>query len=466
MYAVENQPISLFTGEKHTKMQIPEHVSWIIHRLQQAGYEAYAVGGCVRDSLLGRKPEDWDITTSAKPEQVKALFLRTIDTGILHGTVTIMMDKTGYEVTTYRVDGEYEDGRHPKHVTFTASLIEDLKRRDFTINAMAYNEEEGIIDAFDGKGDLEKGLIRCVGVAEERFTEDALRMMRAVRFAGQLGFAIEKETENAIVKLASNLKKISAERVQTELVKLLISAHPQRLRTMYETGITAVVLPEFDKMMETEQKNPHHCYSVGEHTIRAMEMVEGDKVLRLTMLLHDVSKPECRTADEEGIDHFHGHPVKGADKAKEILRRLKFDNATIQKVCALVRYHDENPPLQENAVRRAIVRTGREQYPAIFEVKRADIKAQSTYKQQEKLAYVDAYEKIYQEILKKEQCLAIADLAVNGKDLIALGVKSGPALGKILKELFEVVLEEPEKNTRETLLAIALKVHKQNNMCQ
>lgn len=265
-------------------IQLPEDVRFIIHTLQDAGHEAYAVGGCVRDSLLSRTPDDWDITTSARPEETKKLFRRTIDTGIQHGTVTVMLKKNGYEVTTYRVDGEYEDGRHPKEVIFTANLIEDLKRRDFTINAMAYNEESGLVDAFTGKKDLEEGIIRCVGDADERFTEDALRIMRAVRFSAQLGFSMEDKTKAAIRGHAENLRKVSAERIQTELTKLVTSPHPEYLRSAWETGITAVFLPEFDRLMRTPQNNPHHCLNVGEHTLRAMQAVRPDKILRLTML--------------------------------------------------------------------------------------------------------------------------------------------------------------------------------------
>ena len=272
------------------RIQIPEHAREVIATLQNAGYEAYVVGGCVRDSILGRVPQDWDITTSARPEEVKALFHRTIDTGIRHGTVTVMMDKEGYEVTTYRIDGVYEDGRHPREVTFTPSLREDLKRRDFTINAMAYNEEEGLVDLFGGMEDIEGGVIRCVGNAAERFNEDALRILRAVRFSAQLGYGIEEETGRAIRELAENLKRISAERIQAELIKLLVSPHPDTLRVAYEMGITKVILPEFDRCMETPQNHPHHCYSVGEHLLVALQTVEPRKELRLVMLLHDIGK--------------------------------------------------------------------------------------------------------------------------------------------------------------------------------
>lgn len=435
------------------QIQLPEHVKYILKTFRDAGYEAYAVGGCVRDSILGKEPKDWDITTNAMPTETKALFARTIDTGIVHGTVTILLDHTGYEVTTYRVDGEYEDGRHPKQVSFTASLAEDLRRRDFTINAMAYSDEEGLVDLFGGINDLEQGIIRCVGMATERFTEDALRMMRAIRFSAQLGFELEAETMQAIRTLAPTIRKISAERIQMELIKTLVSDHPQHMRLLYELGLSAYFLPEFDRMMETGQVNPHHCYSVGEHTIHALSQVLPDKVLRLTMLLHDVAKPACKTSDEAGIDHFYGHPKLGAEMAKQILRRLKLDNDTIRRVSSLILWHDDNPPLTARAVRRAVVRVGIEQFPDLFAVKRADVLAQSDYKRDEKLLYIDDYERIYQEIRRQQQCLCIRDLAVDGKDLMEAGITQGKEIGETLKRLLELVLEDPKKNTKEYLLS-------------
>ncbi|MBQ8278756.1 MAG: CCA tRNA nucleotidyltransferase [Roseburia sp.] len=439
------------------KMILPEKVNFIISTLKEHGFEGYAVGGCVRDAMLSRVPQDWDITTSAKPEQVKALFKHTIDTGIQHGTVTVMLDHEGFEVTTYRIDGEYEDARHPKEVQFTSNLLEDLKRRDFTINAMAYNEEDGLVDAFDGLGDLERGIIRCVGEAEERFTEDALRMLRAVRFAAQLGFEMEAKTRDAIAKLAPNLSKVSAERIQIELVKLLTSAHPEEMRTAWETGLTKVFLPEFDAMMVTAQQNPHHKYSVGEHTIAALQEVEPEKVLRLTMLLHDVAKPVCKTTDEEGIDHFYGHEEKGAEMARTILRRLKFDNDTTTRVCRLVACHDHMPALTEKSVRKAVLKNGIEQYPALFSVKRADMLAQSEYMQAEKLEEVRVYETLYRDIIEKQQCLSIRELAITGADLIALGMQPGKELGETLKHLLDMVVEDPQLNTKEKLIE---QVHK------
>ena len=433
------------------KMKLPENVNRIIHRLQKEGYDAYAVGGCVRDTLLGREPKDWDITTSARPEVVKSLFSHTIDTGIQHGTVTVMLDHVGYEVTTYRIDGEYEDSRHPKEVIFTGNLVEDLKRRDFTINAMAYNDESGLVDVFEGEQDLEKGVIRCVGNAHDRFGEDALRMLRAVRFAAQLGFSIEEQTKAAVADLAPTLAKVSAERIQMELVKLLTSANPQEMREVYELGLSRVFLPEFDRMMEAPQHHKHHMYTVGEHTIHAMEAISADKVLRLAMLFHDIAKPLCITTDEEGQDHFKGHPQEGAKMTIEILRRLKFDNDTSEQVCLFVGYHDDRPALSATNVRRMMSRIGEENMEGLLAVKRADTLGQSMYHREEKLAYIDTMEQLYQQVLQEQQCVKKSDLALNGRDLIRMGMQPGKQLGAVLDGLFELVLEHPEWNTRERL---------------
>lgn len=436
------------------KISIPPKAEYIIKTITDAGFEAYVVGGCVRDSILGREPEDWDITTSAKPQQVKALFPRTIDTGIQHGTVTVMLDKEGFEITTYRIDGKYEDSRHPKEVTFTPNLTEDLRRRDFTINAMAYNNEAGLVDVFGGLEDIDNKVIRCVGNARERFGEDALRIMRAIRFSAQLGYTIEEETCEAIRELAPTLEAISAERIRVELEKLLVSPNPDYLRYAYEMGITKVILPEFDACMETPQKHPHHMYGVGEHILRSLDKVEPDRILRLTMLFHDIGKAATISVDEDGINHFYEHHVVGEEMTRGILRRLRFDNDTIHKVCKLVMYHDYGNSVVPDMriVRRAINRVGEEMFPFLFPVKRADVLAQSDYMRQEKLDSIDQWEQIYHKVMDEKQCVSLKDLAVTGKDLIAEGYKPGPELGQMLNELLLLVLENPECNTKEYLL--------------
>lgn len=441
-------------------IQLPEDVKKIIEIIEKAGYEAYAVGGCVRDSLLLRNPNDWDITTSAKPEKVKELFKKTIDTGIEHGTVTVMMHHVGYEVTTYRIDGEYEDARHPKNVTFTSNLIEDLKRRDFTINAMAYNDRSGIVDAFDGISDLEKGIIRAVGNPRERFDEDALRMMRAVRFSAQLGYSIEEDTKKAIQELSINLQKISAERIQVELVKLVSSDHPEKMRDLYETGITAVILPEFDKAMVTAQNNPHHCYTVGEHIIQSMAASDADKNIRLAMLYHDIGKPACLTTDEKGIDHFYGHPEVSGQICKASLRKLKFDNDTIHTVVQLVTHHDYQILPEKKYVRRAMNRIGKDIFPLLLKVKQADLYAQSTYQREEKQEKLDEICALYKEIVQENECVDLKGLAVTGSDLIAWGMKPGRELGEMLSQLLAVVIDDPGKNQKEALKEIFLELLK------
>lgn len=434
------------------KIKVPEEAIQILKTINEAGFDAYVVGGCVRDSLLGKVPNDWDITTSAMPQQVKKLFKRTIDTGIKHGTVTILMKEDQYEVTTYRIDGEYLDGRHPENVTFTNLLSEDLRRRDFTINAMAYHPKTGLVDLYNGVDDLEKKIVRCVGSAVERFSEDALRMMRAIRFAAQLGFSIEDETFAAIKKLSPTLEKISGERIREEMLKLLVSDNPMFFKKFYETGLTAVFMPEFDKAMETEQNHPHHMYSVGEHILHSIDNIEKEKVLRLAMLFHDIAKPVVLTVGDDGITHFYGHPDVSAEMAKKIMDRLKFDNATMDKVCRLAKYHDRNIEVDEKSVRRSINKIGNDIFPELIKVRYADIKAQSDYLRQEKLDKNAGVNELYEKILAGGQCFTLKDLAVTGKDIIAHGVLPGPGIGDILDKMLDDVLDNPEHNDKEYLL--------------
>ena len=470
-------------GGMGTVLNIPDNVLMIINILERNGFEGYAVGGCVRDMVLGRRPEDWDITTSAKPRQIKALFRRTIDTGIEHGTVTVLIGGGAYEVTTYRVDGNYDDHRHPGTVTFTPSLTEDLRRRDFTMNAMAYNPTSGVVDKFEGMEDINRKLIRCVGDARERFEEDALRMLRAIRFAGQLQFGIEKKTFEAICEKAPTIVHVSAERVRTELTKLLVSDGQDRLLLARETGLSRYFLPELDAMLETEQKNPHHAYDVGHHALEAVRHInrickERSEIsakahvsLCYAALLHDVAKPSCRTTDADGVDHFYNHNELGEKKAKGILRRLKFDNETISIVTRIIRYHDrrhENCLVDgrysekgKRSMRRLVNRIGIDAMPLLFILQEADLLAQSKYMQEEKLKKLLAAQRCFQEICEAGDAVAVKDLAVNGRDLMEIGIKPGPELGRILQELLEYVMEEPEKNEKKLLLNYV-----QNNILQ
>lgn len=412
----------------YTKIEMPENVSRIIKILNDAGHEAYAVGGCVRDTLLGRVPEDWDITTSAKPEQVKSLFRRTIDTGIQHGTVTIMFGKTGYEVTTYRIDGIYEDGRHPKEVTFTSNLVEDLKRRDFTINAMAYSESSGIVDEFDGLTDLNKGVIRAVGNATERFSEDALRILRALRFAAQLDYEIEESTINAIVELKDNLKLISAERIRVELTKLLMSDHPERLEDLYSYGITDIILKAYSNYSDEQRTRTIDALKA---TVEFKGDSEEDRYIRYALLLKDA----------------------GWECAQSVLKELKFDNETIRCVGTLISHADNIPSLDEPAIRHSIVAVGADLMPAHIKMWRIMLSAGLGELTEE---YINKYEEIYLSIMQAGDCLSIKELAVTGRDLInELGMKPGRELGEVLEGLFEEVLNDRNLNKREILLVHA-----------
>ena len=445
-------------------MQItyPANVKKIIDRLQSEGFEAYAVGGCVRDSVLGRVPNDWDITTSAKPHEVKALFRRTVDVGIKHGTVKVMTGNDGVEITTYRIDGEYEDSRHPKEVTFTTDLAEDLRRRDFTINAMAYSEKTGLVDLFGGIKDLESGSIRAVGDARERFGEDALRMLRALRFSATFGFSIEEETKNAIKELAPTLSGISEERIREETEKLICSDNPDRLRLAYELGVTKVFFPEWDAMMECEQKTPHHFTDVGDHTIVTLQYIvehyreispSDNRILRIAALLHDIAKPVKKTTGDDGVDHFKGHPEEGEKMAVAVLKRLKYDNETTARVRKLVRYHDERPKLDLPSVRRFMVSVDVSNMDNLMKLKYADLYAHTDYMWDDKIYQVRTLEEMYHRITGDKDCLSIKDMAVNGNDLMALGIPAGPEIGRTLNRLFETVLDDPASNDREKLLS-------------
>lgn len=416
------------------RIQIPSHVEYIIGKLNQNGYEAFAVGGCVRDTLLGRTPGDWDITTSARPEQVKALFCRTIDTGIQHGTVTVMLEKTGYEVTTYRIDGEYEDGRHPRQVEFTSDLLEDLKRRDFTINAMAYSHETGIVDAFGGVEDLEKRVIRCVGEPMERFEEDALRILRAIRFSAQLDFSIEEKTREAITRIAPNLAKVSRERVQMELTKLLCSDHPEQIRQVYETGISRYVSEEFSRLpWEKAEISPG---------------LPGEKYVRWAAFLR------CACPGEEGFRQsgfscekeetgksFFEEREKAVKTGGKILRDLKLDNETIGRVKTLTSWCGEKLLPEAPSVRRTMSKMEPEVWDALMELNQ----------------YGEEISRLTKEIRLAGDCLDLKHLAVNGRDLMSAGVRPGKDMGEILNRMLQEVLEHPENNQKEILMSMFVK---------
>lgn len=395
------------------KIQVPDAAKKIIEQLNTHGFEAYVVGGCVRDSLLGRTPEDWDITTSAKPEQVKEIFSRTVDTGIRHGTVTVLIDHGGYEVTTYRIDGEYEDGRHPKSVEFTGNLSEDLKRRDFTINAMAYNDREGLVDAFGGIKDLECHIIRCVGNAMDRFNEDALRILRAIRFSAQLDFDVERETQKAVSAIAPNMALVSKERIQVELTKLLLSGHPERIAAVYESGMGPYISKHFEnagkRLLDTGK----------------IRLLPPQKHMRWSGFLR----------------------MEAPQDAVWILRELKLDNETIDQVKTLVSSWKTEIPAHKPAIRRVMssLPLGLFKDLLCFQT----VFCRESYREQLKMV-----EQYSEEILRDGDCIRLRDMAVTGRELIEAGMKPGPEIGEVLNGLFDVVLKQPECNNREYLMKL------------
>lgn len=410
------------------RIALPKDVKHIIDVLMENGYEAYAVGGCVRDSILGRVPGDWDITTSALPMQVKGLFRRTVDTGIQHGTVTVMLGRNGYEVTTYRIDGKYEDSRHPESVEFTPKLEEDLKRRDFTINAMAYNDEHGIVDIFDGVGDLQRKIIRCVGNAHDRFDEDALRILRAVRFSAQLGFGIEENTARAAKELAVNLKRISSERIHTEFNKMLKSPHPDYFSVADAIGIMEIVLPEYH-VMSAEDKAfvgalARECACQLPERYAAMLFMSG-------------------RYSEEGP----------ADTAKRVLKRLKLDNDTINTASMLLRFGMLEITDDEPRIRHIIYETGDKNILRILDFRVAYEKCIGN-----DIADVRRMYDICNMIFERGDCVSLKNLAITGKELIAMGVPAGRQMGEILNSLLMLVLDNPQFNDREQLSKEALKI--------
>ena len=432
---------------------IPREVCAVLQTLERAGHEAYIVGGCVRDILMGKPPHDWDVTTSALPEETMALFDHfAIPTGLRHGTVTVRSGETACEVTTFRTDGDYPDHRHPAAVTFTRSLREDLQRRDLTVNAMAMDVHGTLHDPFGGQADIRRRVLRCVGEPERRFREDALRILRTLRFSATLGFAIEADTHRSLRERRDDLRYVAAERVREELTKLLCGADVLRV-LLEDPQVLGVVLPEILPCVGFDQHNRHHCYDVWGHTAHAVAAAPSDPVLRWAMLLHDLGKPSCFTLDDLGVGHFHGHHRPSAEMAETVCRRLRFDRAAAQQICMLVRYHDRPTPLTERAIRRAMNQLGVEGLRQLCAVKRADNLAQHPdYRGRQR--EINEGEAIMDELLRKDACFSLKQLAVNGRDMAALGLE-GPAIGQMLQTLLEAVMDGAADNDRVALLALA-----------
>lgn len=435
-------------------MNIPQGPDEILDRLTAAGFQAYAVGGCVRDSLLGTVPGDWDICTSALPEETEACFsdLRVVETGLKHGTVTVIFQGVPYEITTFRSDGNYLDHRRPQQVSFVRTLKEDLLRRDFTMNAMAVGLDGEIQDPFGGRQDLTDGIIRCVGDPDTRFTEDALRILRGLRFASRLGFSIAPETAAAMERNKNLLSYVSGERIYKELTGILIGTYAQSVLEQYG-GVLAAVLPEIQPSMGFLQRNPFHNRDVWQHTLEALGKSGPDPIVRWALLLHDLGKPDCFTLDDRGIGHFYGHPQRSMELAEQILDRFHGDKKTRDTICLLVRDHDREAPATIKNARRWIARYGRDNVRLLLEVKRCDCLAHvDTPKTRARYNNLMEMTRLIRECLDTEQCFSVRDLPVKGGDVMALGVPAGPQVGRILERLLDGVLDGTCPPEREALL--------------
>lgn len=434
---------------------IPPQVDGILKRLAENGREAYVVGGCVRDSLLGLTPNDWDIATSALPEETERIFAdrRVIETGLRHGTVTVLCDKMPVEVTTYRIDGTYSDGRHPDGVSFTRSLKDDLARRDFTVNALAYNKHDGLVDCFGGQSDLEDGVIRCVGDADVRFQEDGLRILRALRFSSVLGFSVEKKTAESVMNNRGLLDLIAGERIQAELMKLLCGRGAAAVLRGFRE-VVAQFIPEIRPMFGFDQHNPHHSYDVWEHTLHCVEAVEPEPVLRLTMFLHDIGKPGRFTQGADGVGHFYGHPEKSAEIAHEILNRLRFDKKTSATVLTLVRSHGLPLLPEERCLRRRLNLLGERNLRLLVRVQEADARSKAV-PDERYLAGLREIPEAIDRMVKQGQCFSLKDLAVRGNDLLRAGVPEGEEVGEMLRILLDAVLDGKCPNSKPELLQYA-----------
>lgn len=437
------------------KIDMPDEVTHLIDILDWAGYDSYIVGGCVRDFFLGKTPHDWDICTAASPREVLTLLdchkIKSIETGLQHGTVTAHIDGENYEITTFRIDGEYSDNRRPDSVQFVRDVNSDLARRDFTINAMAYSEWEGLVDPFGGYTDLCNGIIRCVGNPDERFQEDGLRILRALRFAATYGFKIENETAAAIHRNKDLLGNISAERIQSELTRMLCGRGVLDVLLEYK-DIMSVIVPELEPCIGFKQNNPYHIYTVYDHIAHAVANYIGNDIsIKMALLLHDIGKPMCYTEDENG-GHFYGHSVPSMDIAKDVIERLKFDNKTKEEVTTLVLHHDVDIHPGDRSVKRWLNKIGYSMFVKLMAVKFADIRSHSTVNQDERASAYHTVCAIAYRVVHEQQCFTIKQLAINGKDLIDIGFNEGPAIGKILRHLLNKVLDGDIENEYEALM--------------
>ena len=428
-----------------------------INILENAGFEAYIVGGCVRDSVLNKSPKDWDITTNALPNEMLNAFkdYRVIETGIKHGTITVIIKNYSLEITTYRIDGTYSDNRRPDSVEFTENIKEDLCRRDFTINAMAYNPKLGFKDFFSGKEDIENKIIRCVGNPDTRFNEDALRILRALRFASVLSFDIEENTRKSIFLNKGLLKNIAKERIISEFNKILMGESAKKILTEY-CEVIEVFIPEIKDMVGFKQNNKHHHLDVWQHTLETINNAEFDATIRLTMFFHDIAKPMTYTEDSNGVGHFYGHPKYSCEIAKKILKRLKYDNKTVETVYLLISYHDYRVKPEKKSIKKLLSKIGEDNFRSLMKVQEADILGQNPLFAYEKLETLKLVNTLFNEIIEENMCFSIKDLNINGNDLIGLGIPKGKVLGEILNNLLEMVMDEKISNDNNILKIEAL----------
>ncbi|MBE6824022.1 MAG: HD domain-containing protein [Ruminococcaceae bacterium] len=447
------------------KIDLPKIPLLIINTLEECGFECFAVGGCIRDILSTREVSDWDFTTNATPDEIKECFssYTTVDVGARFGTICVVIDNKNYEITTYRTDGEYGDSRHPDEVFFSKNLKDDLSRRDFTINALAYNDRAGLVDEFNGLMDLQYGVIRCIGDADTRFTEDALRIIRALRFASIYGYSIEQKTAESILKNKELLSNVSVERILKEFSKLICGDHVDFILRRYK-DVIAVIIPEISVMFNFDQKSLHHNKDLWRHTVSAIKNSPADDIVRTALLFHDIGKPMTVSTDIEGRNHYKNHEKLSAAMANTILKRLKFPNTFIGKVLVLIEHHGDELSADKALIKTYLKDIGQEAFSNLLIMQTADVLAQSQYKREEKLSDLSTVEKQFNEIVSNNECYSLKDLEVNGKDLIHMFDLTGEQIGQTLNTLLNMVINSTVSNNKEQLLLVAQEILKEGQI--
>lgn len=436
-------------------INIPNKCRFIFEKLQASGFDCYAVGGCVRDSIMNIVPKDWDFTTNATPDEISAIFndYKLVDIGKKYGTICVVNENDAFEITTFRTDGDYTDNRHPDSVCFSADIRDDLSRRDFTMNSIAYSESTGFVDVYSGFEDIKNRLIRCTGEPVLRFGEDALRILRALRFASVSGFEIETETSKAIFECKDNLKSVHPHRMRKELSGLLMGKYAANILRDY-AQVLSVIIPEIVPMFDCAQNNPHHKYDVWNHTLKALENSPQDEVLRLSIFFHDIGKPHTKSTDDKGIDHFKSHQLKSMEIAQSVLRRYGYPTKVVTEVSLLVRYHDERFRRQDESIKRVLSLIGKDLIFSLLTISECDMLGQSEYKRQEKLSNLESVRISTDRILGSDECYTVSQMKINGEDLIRLGY-SGKEIGIILDELLYKIIKGKLNNEYSDLISAA-----------